>query len=201
MLTLDRIVSLSDHEDFARSFSGIGKAAAVWLLDGGVRLVHVTVAAADGGAVPATSELYRNLLTAMRRLRDPFQPLRVDTYEPLTFNLKINVLVDPDFRPDLVLPAVESALRQTFSFAARDFAQRVALSEVMAVAQKVDGVVAVDVDAFYLSQQGRENPTLEARLAALPARALSGGGVAPARHLSLGSQGLELGILKTPRTT
>jgi hypothetical protein len=200
VLTLDRIVSLSDHEDFARSFSGIGKAAAVWLLDGGVRLVHVTVAAADGGAVPATSELYRNLLAAMRRLRDPFQPLRVDTFDPVTFNLTLNVLVDPDFRPDLVLPAVESALRQTFSFAARDFAQGVALSEVMAVAQKVEGVVAVDVDALYFSWQGKDHPSLQTRLPALPARALPGGGVAPAQHLSLGSQGLELGILKTPRT-
>ncbi len=200
VLTLDRIVSLSDHEDFARSFSGIAKAAAVWVLDGCVRVVHVTVAAANGGAVAAGSELSNNLLTAMRRLRDPFQPLRVDTYEPLTFNLTINVLVDPDFRPDLVLPAVESALRQTFSFAARDFAQGVALSEVMAVAQNVDGVVAVDVDALYFSQDGTEMPTLQARLPALPARALPGGGVAPAQHLSLASQGLKLGIMKTPRT-
>jgi hypothetical protein len=200
VLTLDRIVSLSDHEDFARSFSGIAKAAAIWVLDGGVRVVHVTVAAANGGAVPAGSELSNNLLTAMRRLRDPFQPLRIDTYEPLTFNLAINVLVDPDFRPDLVLPAVESALRQTFSFAARDFAQGVALSEVMAVAQKVDGVVAVDVDAFYLSQDGTEKPTLKVRLPALPARALPGGGVAPAQHLSLASQGLKLGLLETPKT-
>jgi hypothetical protein len=201
VLTLDRIVSLSDHEDFARSFSGIAKAAALWVLDGGVRVVHVTVAAANGGAVPAGSELANNLLTAMRRLRDPFQPLRIDTYEPLTFNLATNVLVDPDFRPDLVLPAVESALRQTFSFAARDFAQGVALSEVMAVAQKVDGVVAVDVDALYFSQDGTAKPTLAARLPAFPARALPGGGVAPAQHLSLASQGLELGIMKTPRTT
>jgi len=200
VLTLDRIVSLSDHGDFARSFSGIAKAAAVWVLDGGVRVVHVTVAAANGGAVPAGSELSDNLLTAMRRLRDPFQPLRIDTYEPLTFNLAINVLVDPDFRPDLVLPAVESALRQTFSFAARDFAQGVALSEVMAVAQKVDGVVAVDIDALYFSWQGKNNPP-QTRLPALPARALAGGGVAPAQHLSLGSQGLELGIMKIPRTT
>ena len=29
--TLDRIVSLSDYEDFARAFAGIGKAMAVWV--------------------------------------------------------------------------------------------------------------------------------------------------------------------------
>jgi hypothetical protein len=195
VLTLDRIVSLSDHADFARSFSGIGKAAAVWLLDGAVRLVHVTVAAADGGAVPAGSELYRNLLAAMRRLRDPFQPLRVSTFEPLTFNLALKVKVDPDHRADLVLAAVEAALRQAFSFAARDFAQGVVLSEVMAVAQRVEGVVAVDVDALSLAQQGSASPPLQTRLPALPARVRPAGGVAPAQHLSLSAQGLTLGVL------
>jgi hypothetical protein len=198
VLTLDRIVSLPDHEDFARSFSGIGKARAAWVLDGAVRWVHVTVAAADGGAVPAGSELYRNLVTAMRRLSHPFQPLRVDTFDRLTFNLEINAQIDPDHRPDKVLKAVEAALREAFSFAARGFAQGTSLSEVMAVAQRVEGVVAVDVDAFYLALQTESNRSLQARLDALPASARLGGGIAPAQHLSLGSQGLKLGILRTP---
>ncbi|HYN19747.1 MAG TPA: putative baseplate assembly protein [Thermoanaerobaculia bacterium] len=197
VLTLERIVSLRDHEDFARSFSGIGKARATWVQDGAVRWVHVTVAAADGGKVPAGSELYRNLVTAMRRLSHPFQPLRVDTFDRLTFNLEINVEVDPDYRPDKVLKAVEAALRETFSFAARDFAQGAPLSEVMAVAQRVEGVVAVDVDAFYLSLDTEANRSLYARLDALPASARPGGGIAPAQHLSLGAQGLKLGILAT----
>ncbi len=51
MLTLDRIVSLRDFEDFARAFAGIGKAQATWLWDGERRLVHLTVAASNGGAV------------------------------------------------------------------------------------------------------------------------------------------------------
>jgi hypothetical protein len=201
VLTLDRIVSLRDHEDFARSFSGIAKAAAVWLLDGTVRRIHVTVAAAGGGAVPVGSALSTNLLAAMQRLRDPFQPLRLDSFDLQPFNLDLDVLVDPDHREDLVLQAVESALRQAFSFDARDFAQGVALSEVMAVAQQVDGVVAVDVNALYLSSQGTRDPSLAARLPAAPARVLPGGRVAPAQLLLLSPQGLTLGTFKTLGTS
>jgi uncharacterized phage protein gp47/JayE len=192
VLTLDRIVSLRDHEDFASSFSGISKARAARLVDG-VPLVHVTVAAVDGREVPAGSELHGNLLAAMRRLRDPFHPLRVDTFEPLTFNLELNVKVDPGHRTEAVLQAAESALRQAFSFAARDFAQGVSLSEVMAVAQRVDGVAAVDVDALYVGLV--RDRSLKPRLDALPARPRPGGGIAPAQHLSLGAQGLTLGVM------
>ena len=50
---------------------------------------------------------------------------------------------------DVVLAAVESALRQAFSFDARDFGQIVSRSEVIRVAQQVTGVTGVDVDYFY----------------------------------------------------
>jgi predicted phage baseplate assembly protein len=212
VLTLDRIVSLHDYANFARAFSGIGKARADWVWDGAARVVHLTIAAA-GGAVASGSELYRNLLAAIHRLRDPFQPLRVDSYEALTFNLEARVKVHPDFRTDSVLKAAESALREAFSFAARDFAQSVPLSEAIAVLQRVEGVEAVDVDAFYLTstriagdsllatttsgsrQAMVAGHSLRARLDALPARPLSGGGVAPAQHLSLAPHGLVLGVM------
>ena len=48
-----------------------------------------------------------------------------------------------------MLAAVEAALREAFSFDARDFGQGVARSEVISVAQQVTGVVGVDVDYFY----------------------------------------------------
>ena len=50
VLTLDRIVSLRDYEDFARAFAGIAKALATWTWDGERQGVFVTVAGVDGAA-------------------------------------------------------------------------------------------------------------------------------------------------------
>jgi len=49
----------------------------------------------------------------------------------------------------LCVQEVEAALRDRFSFAAREFGQPVTLSEVIAVMQDVAGVIAVDVDRLY----------------------------------------------------
>ncbi|HEY4572806.1 MAG TPA: hypothetical protein VIJ26_02550, partial [Thermoanaerobaculia bacterium] len=57
VLTLDRVVSLRDFEDFARSFSGIGKAQARMLWAAGRRLVHLTLAGVDGAPVVPGSAL------------------------------------------------------------------------------------------------------------------------------------------------
>ena len=139
VLTLDRVVSLRDFEDFARSFSGIGKAQARMLWAGGRRLVHLTVAGVDGAAVEPGSALDRNFREALDRLRDPFQALVVESYEHLLFRVRLKVKVDADYVRETVLAGVEAALREAFSFAARDFGQGVFLSEVMAVAQGRDG--------------------------------------------------------------
>lgn len=57
VLTFDRIVSLKDYEDFARSFAGIGKAKATWIWDGDKRVVQIIVASADGDKIGSSSDL------------------------------------------------------------------------------------------------------------------------------------------------
>ena len=42
VLTLGRIVSLRDYEDFARAFAGVAKALATWTWDGERQGVFVT---------------------------------------------------------------------------------------------------------------------------------------------------------------
>lgn len=149
ILTLDRIVSLQDYEDFARAFSGIAKALATWTWSGQVRGVFVTVAGANGQAVSEGSPTYNNLLSAMQMAGDPYVPLRVQTYRQAYFRMAARVKVDPDYSQDLVLTAVENALRDAFSFDARAFGQPVTQSEVIAVMQAVPGVVAVDLYKLY----------------------------------------------------
>lgn len=152
VLTLDRVVSLQDHEDFARAYAGISKALANWVWDGETRGVFVTVAG-PGGSGPS-GDLIAVLVSAMREAGDPFHPLFVEPFRPVFFDVAGSIRVDADFLPEKVLAAVEAALRARFSFEARSFGQPVALSEVVAATQWVPGVVAVDVDSFFRECNG-----------------------------------------------
>ena len=166
VLTLGRIVSLGDFEDFARAFAGIGKAQATWLWSGEHRLIYLTIAAAVGDVVSATSELYRNLTAAIDLARDPIQQVQIDSYTPIAFNVEAKILVRHDYQPDLVKTAVADALKQTFAFEQRGFGQSVTKSEVLAVIQAVAGVEAADLDALYLvGQPAIVNERLLARTA------------------------------------
>jgi predicted phage baseplate assembly protein len=149
VLTLDRIVSLQDYEDFARAFPGVGKALATWSWSWQTRGVFVTIAGADGADVPESGQVYLNLLSALRKAGDPHVPLRVQSYRQAFFRLAATVIVAPDADQPSVLAAVEGALRGAFSFEARSFGQDVALSEVMATIQAVPGLTAVDIDQFF----------------------------------------------------
>jgi len=149
VLTLDRIVSLQDYEDFARAFSGVAKALATWTWTGEVRGVFVTVAGSDGALIPDGSATHDNLVTAMKGSGDPYIPRRVQSYRPVFFKLGAAVKLDPDYEPEKVLTVVEKALRSAFSFDARAFGQAVTSSEVMAVMQGVAGVIAVDITKLY----------------------------------------------------
>ncbi len=163
VLTLERVVSLRDYQDFARAFGGIAKALASWTWDGRNRGVLVTVAGPAGAAVPPEGATYQNLLKAMRAAGDPFVALQVKSYRPAFFRFAGKVKIDPAYEPDLVLAQVELALRNRFAFARREFAQPVMLSEVIAAMQAVAGVIAVDIDKLYRSDKAA---TLEQRLLA-----------------------------------
>jgi len=149
ILTLDRIVSLQDYEDFARAFIGIAKALATSIRVGQLRGVFVTVAGPNGADIQQDSDLYTNLVAAMKNAGDPYIPLIVESYNQAFFKIAAKVKLDPDFDQKVVLSAAEQALRSTYSFDARSFGQPVMLSEVIAVMQAVPGVIAVDVYKFY----------------------------------------------------
>ena len=147
--TLDRIVSLRDFEDFTRTFAGIGKAQAIALWTGNAQIVHLTIAGAEGDAVPPESSLYQNLLAAIDAARDPVQRVQVDSYQPLRFNLEAKLLIDPRYEAKLVTEKVRSALLQTFSFNPRSFGQAITAAEAIATLQPIEGIIAVDLDALY----------------------------------------------------
>ena len=164
--TLGRAVSLLDHERMAQSYPGIAKAQATSVRLAGAVGVHLTVATDDGEPLDQSSALYQGLRTTLQSLGDPTQPLLLDDYQPQAFRLKLRISVDPRFDPPAVCVAVRTQLAQTFSFAARGFAQSVRAAEVLDVVQSVPGVQGALLDALYLAG---DSPSRRLLLPATPA--------------------------------
>jgi hypothetical protein len=193
VMTLDRIVTLRDYEDFARSFAGVAKAHAIWAYVGTSRAVFLTVAAIDG-AVMAERDI-ANLRDAIARASDSATAIRISPHIPAWFKLEANIRVFPDRIATDVIAAVDAALRDTFSFSRRELGQPVARSEVIAAIQAVDGVDWVDLDALY---RGSIVGNAAVLTAAVPrsAQRLTGSALpAPAELLSLFPGTLTLRIL------
>jgi len=148
VMPLDRLVSIEDYADFGRGFAGIAKARAQKASDGHRSLVYLTVAGVDDAPIDLTSDLYRNLSFALRRLGDPDLPLRVDLRELKILVLSARIRVLADYRWEAVVTSVRARLLGEFGFDQRALGQRALLGEAIAVIQGVHGVEYVDVDAF-----------------------------------------------------
>src|SRR5262249_35825564 len=103
VLTLDRVVSLRDYEDFARAFSGVAKAHVAWTWTGHARGVFLTVAGPDGGQFEATSPTLDHLVSALGKAGDPRIPVRVASYRRALFRLAAEVQRNPLYLADRVL--------------------------------------------------------------------------------------------------
>jgi predicted phage baseplate assembly protein len=147
VLTLDRVVSLRDHEDFARAFAGIAKARAVALWGGTAFLVQVTVGAPGGVQVDAAT--LANLRAAFDAVRDRSREVRISGYRALRFEVAVAVLADPVRVRAEVFGAVADALRLAYGFERRSFGQPVTAAGVLAVVQGVPGVVAANLTALH----------------------------------------------------
>ncbi|HEX8777158.1 MAG TPA: putative baseplate assembly protein [Rhodanobacter sp.] len=144
VLALDRLVSVPDYADFARTFGGVGKAVSIKL---GNR-VQVSVAGAGDAPVDPTSDLYRNLLQALRQYGDPGLAVGLDVRELLALTLSAKVGLAPDYTWESVEPVLRAVLLDAFGFERRALAQNVYVSEIVACMQAVRGVAWVDIDAF-----------------------------------------------------
>jgi predicted phage baseplate assembly protein len=154
VLALDRLVSVSDYEDFANARAGIGKASALKLSDGIRTLVHLTIAGTDDLAIEPSSDLFRNLRLALQRFGDPAQPVRVAVRELALLVVAASVRVETDRRWELVEPHVRAALLDRFGYDRRDLGQDVVLGEVISAVQAVPGVAWATVDALATVPEG-----------------------------------------------
>lgn len=164
VLTLDRIVSLRDYEDFAANFAGIGKATATWTWDGAMRGVALSVAGVGGLRIEEAGPLLANLTAAVAGAGNPRVPLVVRPAAVGLFTLEASLVLDPAYVAETVLEAARAALLDHFSFPRRAFGQIVSLGEVAGVLHAVRGVTgALVVRLHRTGEPAYRNPFLPAR--------------------------------------
>ena len=193
VMTLGRIVSLTDYADFARGFAGVGKASARELWSGQQKVVHVTVAPEADAELSATDPLLGNLADAMERLRDAARPMVLQPYARRYFALTARIVHDRSYREADVLLWTRKEIEALFGYEARALAQPVSAAEVIAALHGAPGVVSVDLDALEVlldgSSTGGVAVDLASVLPALPATGPGqrgqGGEFAPAELLTV----------------
>jgi predicted phage baseplate assembly protein len=184
-LTLGRVVSVLDYQNFALGFTGIAKAQAQVLNLGAEPTVVVTLAGDSGAGPTPASPVWTSLTAALKASGDPHVPVILLPYQASTFHIGIRVKYAGDREKATVFAAVDAALRAYFSFEARALGQPVHQSEVIAVAQAVPGVVAVDLTSLYGGTvPGQTAVSLRTRLLAARMH-VAGGAARPAELLTL----------------
>ena len=159
VLTLERVVSLQDYEDFSRTFPGIGKALGDRLSVQGRDVVHVTVAGASGEEPSA--DVVDHLVTAIEAAGGRAQAFYVTPFAQRYFTVAARIVVDPRYVADEVLAEVEQHLRDSYAFETREFGQSVTPSEIVARIHEVEGVVAVDLDKLAPYEEGVAPPAAD----------------------------------------
>ena len=148
VLTLDRVVSLQDNEDFTRAYMGIGKAQATVIWEGTREIVHLTVASASGEGIADTTR--DNLPASLDAARDPREQVIIEDFEPLQFVVAARLRIDPAYLWETVKEDVEEAVASAFAFDQRAFGQPVTAAELVSTMHQVDGVIAVDLEDLRL---------------------------------------------------
>jgi hypothetical protein len=199
--TLGRIVSITDYQDFASSFAGLGKARADALWSGREQLVYLTVAPDSDSLLEAGAPVLESLASAVDLVRDGTDSLVIAPYTRRYFQLSALLYKHADHLAETVEAAARDALLAGFGYAARNLAQPVSAAEVIALLQAVTGIVGVDLDMLALIEGSEPDPdapaTLASVLPAMPARALTeaeGGGLVAAELLTILDSGIALNV-------
>lgn len=195
--TLDRIVSLQDFTDFARAFAGIGKAQALPIWSGEQQIVHITIATESGEAV--TDPLFSNLREAINLARDPLQKVEMGSFQRRYFHLKASLLIDDAYLWKDVEATVQKAIKTTFAFEKRNFAQPVTAAEIIDLIHDQKGIIAVDLDELHLVDEDG-NPVGELLSSVLSAETARWNtaetAILPAELLIVNPGGIELSKMK-----
>jgi hypothetical protein len=169
VMALDRLVSVQDYADFARTFAGIGRASATRISDGRSQLVHVTIAGEDDIPIATTSDLFVNLKAALRQFGDPHLRVELAVRDLSLLMIEAGVRLLPDYLWEAVVPKIRASLLSALGFERRDLGQDALLSEAIRAIQSIPGVDYVDVDHFDRASAAPDFK-LKNRISASPAR-------------------------------
>jgi len=160
VMSLDRLISIQDYEDFARTYAGIAKASSAPLSDGRRQLVHLTIAGSEDIPIATTSDLFLNLRRALKEFGDPYQPIQVAMRQLKLLVISARVHLLPDYVWENVEPRIRARLLDKFSFAQRELGQDALSSEALSVMQAQPGVAYVDLDVFDAVDENASAQTL-----------------------------------------
>jgi hypothetical protein len=152
--TLDRLVSLDDFQDLARSFAGVGKAQATPIWNGEQQLVHLTLGDAVGAPLDDHAITTGYLKLAIAGASDGRHRVKCAGYRARFFHLTLNVTIDSAYIITNVVKAVKSALKAAFVYSRRDIGQSVTEAELIVIVQAQAGVIAVEVSELYDDADG-----------------------------------------------
>ena len=175
VLSLDRLVSLRDYADFARTYAGIAKASAVRasaakVNNGHGAMVDVVVAGLDDIPIAPDSDLLQNLARSLRDFGDPQQPVQVRERELLLLFISADVALQPDYAWEFVEPKIRAAMLDAFGFERREIGQDVLRSDVQAVMHRTPGVAYVRVNLLGGIPGTLDAAGIQATIARLDAR-------------------------------
>ncbi len=195
--TLDRAVSVADHEDFAAGFAGVSLARADAVWDGRSTMVVVSVLG-TAGAAPGEG-LVSDLTDALQAARDPGTRFVVLPGTLVRVGLRVDVATDPAYARSDVEAAVRDALLAHYTAPALHFAAPVTASQALVTVRSVPGVVACTVPgvASVTSPAGAPvvlHPDDLDVLATLPAR-WSDGSVLAAEAATLVPDAVLIGVM------
>jgi hypothetical protein len=128
----------------------------------------LTVAGADDIPIDPTSDLFNNLLAALRLYGDPSLPVQLAVRELVMLVLSIRIELQPDYQWESVVTQVRAAMLDTLGFQRRRLAELAFLSPVIAAIQAVRGVAYADVDALGGVPERVAEPDGTRRLLTLP---------------------------------
>jgi len=150
--TFDRVVSLRDFEDAARSFVGVAKARAECTWEGEARLVRLTAAGDDGASVEG--KLKSDLRAYLDARRDPNRLLRIEKHTMVAVLFEADLEAEASRLPEDVCKKAQTTLLNHFAFDNRELGEAVHLSDLYEILQKVEGVTSLRITRLQFKTGG-----------------------------------------------
>ena len=151
-LTIGRIVSVEDYQNFAINFAGIAKALATWTWFGNRRGIFLSIAGENGAILANDDPIVLKLIAAIQSSGNRYIPLTVAPYVPMLFRIVAAVKVDQEnYDPGQVRAQVWQNIQSAFAFDRRQLAQNVVGSQIVEIIQQTPGVIATQLQALNLS--------------------------------------------------